>query len=109
MGVEHPVDQKAGVIINDQEQLGPHRGIDLGMGDPRADQHVGDPPLIGRAASHVCSPAQNAVFRRVWSPDGVLDPKPGPSSSFLGQLFVSSIVDRGRFTRCKRFGSLHIS
>ena len=43
---EPAVDQQPGMIIDDQEQPGPHRALPAGPGHPRADQHVGDPPLV---------------------------------------------------------------
>ena len=49
VGEEPAVDDQAGVVVDDQEQPGPHRPVDAGPGHPRADEHVGDPPVVGRA------------------------------------------------------------
>ena len=46
VGEEPAVDQQPGMVIDDQEQPGPHRALPSGPGHPRADQHVGDPPLV---------------------------------------------------------------
>ena len=43
---EPAVHQQPGMIIDDEEQPGPHRPLPPGQGHPRADQHVGDPPLV---------------------------------------------------------------
>ena len=43
---EPAVDQQPGMIIDDQEQPGPHRALPARPRHPRADQHVGDPPLV---------------------------------------------------------------
>ena len=42
-----PWTSKPGVVVDDQEQLGPHRGLDPWVRDPGPDQHVGDPALVG--------------------------------------------------------------
>ena len=43
---EPAVDQQPGMIIDDQEQPGPRRPLPARVRHPRADQHVGDPPLV---------------------------------------------------------------
>ena len=43
---EPAIDQQPGMIIDDQEQPGPRRALPARPGHPRADQHVGDPPLV---------------------------------------------------------------
>ena len=43
---EPAVDQQPGMIIDDQEQPCPHRAVPARPRHPRADQHVGDPPLV---------------------------------------------------------------
>jgi len=47
VGEEPAVGQQPGMVIHDQEQPGPHRGLCLRIRHPRADEHVGDPPLVG--------------------------------------------------------------
>ena len=44
--VEPAVDQQPGVVIDDQEQPGPRRPVPFRVRHPRADQHIGDPPLV---------------------------------------------------------------
>ena len=46
MREEPAVDQQPGMIIDDQEQPRPHRPLPPRVRHPRADQHVGDPPLV---------------------------------------------------------------
>ena len=46
MREEPAIDQQPGMIIDDQEQPGPRRALPARPGHPRADQHVGDPPLV---------------------------------------------------------------
>ncbi|MDA8184219.1 MAG: hypothetical protein M0035_07330 [Actinomycetota bacterium] len=46
MSVEHAVNQQAGVVVDDQEQLGPHRGLHPWMRHERSDQDVGHPPFV---------------------------------------------------------------
>jgi hypothetical protein len=47
VGEEPPIDQQPGMVIDDEEQPSPDRGLDPGPGHPRADEHVGDPPFVG--------------------------------------------------------------
>ena len=47
MSEETPVDQETGVVVDDQEQLGPHRGVGFRPGHVWPHQHVGDPALVG--------------------------------------------------------------
>jgi hypothetical protein len=44
--VEDAVDQEPRVVVDDQEQLGPHRVLGPWIRHPRPDQHVGHPPLV---------------------------------------------------------------
>ena len=44
--IEPAVDQQPGVVIDDQEQPGPRRPVPFRVRHPRADQDVGDPPLV---------------------------------------------------------------
>lgn len=48
VGEKPALDDQAGVVIDDQEQLCPHRRVDPWPGHPGPDEHVGDPPVIGR-------------------------------------------------------------
>jgi hypothetical protein len=47
MSEEPPVGQQPGMVINDEEQPGPHRPVPSRIGNPRAHQDVGNPPLAG--------------------------------------------------------------
>ena len=53
---EPAIDQQPGMIIDDQEQPGPHRAVPARPRHPRADQHVGDPPLVrpGSLIAPIC-------------------------------------------------------
>jgi hypothetical protein len=46
---EPAVDQQPGMVIDDQEQPRPRRAFPLRERDPRADEHVADPPFVRRA------------------------------------------------------------
>ena len=43
---EPAIDQQPGMVIDDQEQPRPRRPLPLRVRHPRADQYVGDPPLV---------------------------------------------------------------
>ena len=43
---EPAIDQQPGMIIDDEEQPRPRRALPPRVRHPRADQHVGDPPLV---------------------------------------------------------------
>src|SRR5271167_1360814 len=46
MREEPPVYKQPGVVVDDEEQPGADRGVELGERDPWADEHVGDPALV---------------------------------------------------------------
>ena len=43
---EPAIDQQPGMIIDNEEQPRPRRALPPRVRHPRADQHVGDPPLV---------------------------------------------------------------
>ena len=73
------------MVVDDQEQLGAHRGLDSRVRHPRPDQHVGHPALVrtfclvaaeGLLFGHQglaleSAPAQLRAHGALWNPDPV--------------------------------------
>jgi hypothetical protein len=94
--VEPAVDQQPGVVIDDQEQPGSRRPVPFRVRHPRADQHIGDPPLV-RPLRLVAAVGSRGGFQRgPVQPGAAQLPADGP----LGDPdTVPVIQDRGDLRR----------
>ena len=95
-GEEPPVRQQPAVVIDDQEQPGPHRSVPFRERHPRADENIGDPALV-RPFRLVAAVGLRGGFQRgPVQPGAAQLPADGP----VGDLHAVPVLqDRGDLRR----------